>query len=310
MSDRNNGLINAIREWFPGHPHAFCYHHLKHNIEAKYPGSNNRETRDSVIKLFTSCAYTFSKKRFHKKLDELKKEGGDVIKSFLSGLPFENWANSYFPGERYGEMCSNIVESFNSMVLKERALPITQLVDGIRSRLMRLIGERSHESSKWSNVLCPRYEKLLSNHVKAGENWIVNRSNEDVYEVLSKFTCTVDLAARSCSCNNWKFTGFPCVHAVTVMKFIDVEPYQYVDYYFKADTFRECYSHSILPIVQNPDEMPDEDEVPLLLPPNTKNQPGRPRTKRFKSSGETGKIKCGRCGQLGGHNRRTCSERI
>ncbi|KAM7465229.1 hypothetical protein LguiB_012791 [Lonicera macranthoides] len=102
MSDRNNGLINAIREWFPGHPHAFCYHHLKHNIEARFPGSNNRETRETVIQLFTSCAYTLSKKRFHKKLDDLKREGGDVIKSFLSGLPFENWANSYFPGQRYG----------------------------------------------------------------------------------------------------------------------------------------------------------------------------------------------------------------
>ncbi|KAM7529769.1 hypothetical protein LguiB_033179 [Lonicera macranthoides] len=115
MSDRNNGLINAIREWFPGHPHAFCYHHLKNNIEAKFPGSNNRDTRETVIQLFTNCAYTLSRKRFHKKLDELKKEGGAVIRSFLSGLPFENWANSYFSGERYGEMCSNIVESFNSI---------------------------------------------------------------------------------------------------------------------------------------------------------------------------------------------------
>ncbi|KAM7486146.1 hypothetical protein LguiA_002155 [Lonicera macranthoides] len=125
MSDRNIGLINAIREWFPGHPHAFCFHHLRNNIEAKFPGTNNRDTREKVIELFTSCAYTLLKKRFHKKLEELKKEGGDVIKSFLGVLPLENWANSYFPGERYGEMCSNIVESFNSMLVEERKLPIT-----------------------------------------------------------------------------------------------------------------------------------------------------------------------------------------
>ncbi|KAM7474553.1 hypothetical protein LguiB_021796 [Lonicera macranthoides] len=81
---------DQVREWFFGHPHAFYYHHLKHNIEARFAGSNNKETRETVIQLFTSCAYTLLKKRFHKKLNELKKEGGDVIKSFLSGLPFKN----------------------------------------------------------------------------------------------------------------------------------------------------------------------------------------------------------------------------
>lgn len=94
------------------------------------------------------------------------------------------------------------------------------------------------------------------------------------------------------------------------MKFLDVDPYNYVEHYFKVGTFRECYSHSILPIIQNVDDMPDDEDVPLLLPPKTKTQPGRPRTNRIKSTGEVGKIKCGRCGQLCGHNRRTCSENI
>lgn len=198
ISDRNNGLINAIKDWFPGHPHAYCYHHLKVNIQSKFPGSANKDTRDKVINLFTVCAYTYSKKRFNKALIELKKEGGEVIENFLRTLPFKNWANSYFTGERYGEMCSNIVESFNSMVLEERALPITQLIDGIRSRLMRFIGDRSHDASKWTSVLCPKFEKLLNAHVKAGEHWIVNRSSSGVYEVLADHTCKVDLFARNC----------------------------------------------------------------------------------------------------------------
>lgn len=77
-----------------------------------------------------------------------------------------------------------------------------------------------------------------------------------------------------------------------------VDPYEYVDYYFKADTFRVYYSHSIPPIIQNSDDLPDDDEVPLLFPPKTKNHPGRPWTKRFKLSGKVGKTKYRICGQM------------
>ena len=277
---------------------------------ARFSGSGNKDTRDNVLKLFSKCAYTFSKKAFHKNLDELKKEGKDVIESFLSSLPFKHWANSYFPGERYGEMSSNIVESFNSMVLEERTLPITQLVDGIRARLMKFIGDRSYEASKWTSVLCPTKEKLIQKFVKDGQHWIVNRSNHQVYEVMADFKCKVDLGAKTCSCSYWKLYSFPCVHAITIIKFLDTDPYQFVDDYFKAETFRECYSHSILPIIQQADDMLDDNEVPLLLPPKTKTQPGRSRSNRFKSKGQVGKIKCGRCGELGSHNRRTCSANI
>lgn len=214
------------------------------------------------------------------------------MQGFLSTLPFRHWANSYFLGDHYGEMSSNIVESFNSMVLEERTLPITQFIDGIRAKLIKFIGNRSKDAKGWTSVLVPKMEKLMQKHVKEGQHWIVNQSIEDVYEVYSDYKCRVDMGARICSCSRWKLLGFMFVHAVTVMKFIGVDPYQLVEQYFTIKNFRECYSYPIYPIIQNADDLPDDDAHPTVYKITT---------------GEVGKIKYGRCGQLGNHNRRTCS---
>lgn len=87
--------------------------------------------------------------------------GGDDVKDFMKGLHLKNYANSHFPGSRYGELCSNVSESFNSWILNLRTLPITQLVNGIRSKMMTLISDRHAKSSRWATVLCPTHEKTL-----------------------------------------------------------------------------------------------------------------------------------------------------
>lgn len=83
------------------------------------------------------------------------------MQGFLSTLPFRHWANSYFLGDHYGEMSSNIVKSFNSMVLEERTLPITQFINGIRAKLMKFIGDGSKDAKGWTSVLVPKMEKLM-----------------------------------------------------------------------------------------------------------------------------------------------------
>ncbi|KAL7194783.1 hypothetical protein ACSBR1_035090 [Camellia fascicularis] len=61
----------------------------------------------------------------------------------------EQYASGWFSkqittlcGRRYGEMCSNVAESFNSWVREARNLPITNMVDSIRAKLMQQIAKR------------------------------------------------------------------------------------------------------------------------------------------------------------------------
>ncbi|KAM7465917.1 hypothetical protein LguiB_013479 [Lonicera macranthoides] len=61
-------------------------------------------------------------------------------------------------------------------------------------------------------------------------------------------------------------------------------------------------------LILQENELEDGDDA-YARPPTTKKQPDRPRRNRFKSRGEKpqGTMMCGRCGQVGRHNRRTCT---
>ncbi|KAL7220728.1 hypothetical protein ACSBR2_013588 [Camellia fascicularis] len=67
-----------------------------------------------------------------------------------------------FPrGWHYGEMCSNAAESFNSWVREVRNLPITRMVDSIRTKLMRQMAKRRDTSQTWTGIICPKMEFRL-----------------------------------------------------------------------------------------------------------------------------------------------------
>ncbi|KAL2486051.1 SWIM-type domain-containing protein [Abeliophyllum distichum] len=84
---------------------------------------------------------------------------------------------------------------------------------------------------------------------------------------------------------------------------------EFVDYYFHVAAFRKSYEEAIHPI---PTSMRLEYENSVnfdILPPPTKRQPGRPKKKRIRLRGEQVRmIRCGRCGKLGNHNKKTCKE--
>lgn len=101
ISDRNKGLLEALPSVFPHSPHAFCFHHLKHNVLAKYPSSLGKTYRDWIVHLFGKCAYAPTEDAFEMHMRTLKEEGGAVIREFLKNLPKENWSTAYFPGKKF-----------------------------------------------------------------------------------------------------------------------------------------------------------------------------------------------------------------
>ena len=84
------------------------------------------------------------------------------------------------------------------------------------------------------DVFCPRvrkkFEKLkaksLNCHYKlATSNKFQVSNGDDVY--------SVDINARSCSCNAWGLTGIPCKHVITSIGYMREDPKDYVDDVFK-----------------------------------------------------------------------------
>ncbi|XP_028125040.1 uncharacterized protein LOC114321977 [Camellia sinensis] len=271
VSNRNLGLVEVLPKVFPMAFHAYCLYHLKMNLWHHLRGMFRR-LKEKLITLFGKCAYAPTEKIFHQCLVELKIEDGLRVEKFLDDIPYDHWSNAYFRGQRFGEMWSNVAESFNSWIREERHLPIIKLIDSVRIKLMRKIAKRRELVNKWNGLICPKMESKLHDGFNTSRPWIVSSSGNDVYEVHSHPSISVDISKRICSYGEWQLKGFPCAHAA------------------------DC-------------NVDGDSEV--VLPPLSKKQPGRPNKKRIRSNGEKMRqITCSRCEKIGNHNKKSCKEAL
>ncbi|KAE9444688.1 hypothetical protein C3L33_23414, partial [Rhododendron williamsianum] len=158
ISDRNIGLLHAVADVFPGASHSYCLVHLKKNLRTRL-GGVAMDRKRYLVELFGKCAYAPTLELFNELLAELVREGGDKMRDFLSDLDVKHWAHAHFPGHRYSELSSNLAECFNRWIKDERCLPVTQLVDAIRMKLMEQMSRRKEESLRWKTTVCPTWDK-------------------------------------------------------------------------------------------------------------------------------------------------------
>ncbi|KAG5553979.1 hypothetical protein RHGRI_011746 [Rhododendron griersonianum] len=230
-------------------------------------GGLDTKKKKHIVALFHRCACAANVQECDKLLSKLKQDGGVKIIEFLSRLENEHWCHPYFPGKRYGELTSNLVACFNNWIRKERRLPITQLVDKIRLKLMDQMCDRRELAAKWKTVICPKWDKKLVELFGLSKTWNVVRANGDLYEVQSDPSVSVDIARRSCSCGDWQLNMFPCVHGVCALKKSKKDLNDYMECCFFSESYREAYSKCINPVPriwQNVDLDATDD---ILLPP-------------------------------------------
>ncbi|XP_028103609.1 uncharacterized protein LOC114302737 [Camellia sinensis] len=309
VSDRHAGLLESIPIIFPTAKHAFCLQHLQRNLQDKLRYVNS-SYRSVMLAKFRACAYAPTVAAFNQSMEEFTKCGHKVVPAFLKDLPPYYWANAYFQGSRYGEMSSNAIESFNSWIREARHLPITQMIDNIRAKIIRQMAKRRREANTWAGVICPKMEARLVKAYNKGRSWLVSQSNDDVYEVHSFPSVMVDVGRRTCSYFKWQINDFPCAHAVVAIRNSGLNLYQLVIPYYHVAEYQNSYAQNITPIPTV--EKPQFDSADFVIHPSAvKRPPGRPKKKRMLSKGEqVQQIRCGRCQRMGNHNRKTCKEPI
>ncbi|KAL6273177.1 hypothetical protein ACE6H2_023869 [Prunus campanulata] len=124
---------------FPGWPHSYCYYHHKQNLISKYLKSGyGKLLQDRVVNLFSKCADAVTEEEFKVAMDELVVVGSSKVKTFISELSRDHYANAFFQGMRYGDMANSLAESFNNWVGVFRDLPVLPMIEGIRQKLMGL----------------------------------------------------------------------------------------------------------------------------------------------------------------------------
>nr|KAJ0204339.1 hypothetical protein LSAT_V11C500277040 [Lactuca sativa] len=173
------------------------------------------------------------------------------------------------------------------------------------------------KGQQWGNHVCPEIRDKVNFLKKTQRHYQVLPSGLNQFEVRGATDAyEVDLEKKTCSCRLWQLNGFGCAHSVASISFLNRDVKAYEDNIFSTTTFKKAYNYKIAPM-NNSDMWPETNYTPPL-PPINRRMPGRPTTKRKKSTTEnTGthrvskagkKIACSICKEIG-HNKATCPQR-
>ncbi|KAH7839104.1 hypothetical protein Vadar_032991 [Vaccinium darrowii] len=314
ISGRNHGLVSNIPTVFPHCHHAYCLYHLQFNLRDHFSGHFRKEFRNKLVKLFNKIAYAPSVASYNVCVTKFCDHGGAKAKTFLASVPKEHWTNAYFKGKRYGEMSSSAIESFNNWVPEARRMPVMNLVDCLRSKIMVQMSKTREDSATWISEIGPVMDAKLKKRIEKGRAWRVQKSSTGVYEVKSMPAVVVDLEEGTCSCGSWQYNGFLCAHVATVLAKTCGEEESmadYIDPFYHVVAYQQTYEDKIHPVLAM--DIPDftQGTAREIKPPRNRRPPGRPCLKRIRSRGEECTArprKCSRCHQLCNHNYRTCTK--
>ncbi|XP_022857028.1 uncharacterized protein LOC111378093, partial [Olea europaea var. sylvestris] len=313
LSNRQNGIVDAVESNFPTAFHGFCLHHLSENFRKEFNNS-------VLVHLLWEAANALTVWEFETKLLEIEEMSPDAA-FWVRRIPPHLWATSHFEGTRFGHLTANIVESLNSWILEASGLPVVQMMECIRRQLMTWFNERRETSMQWTSLLVPSAERHISEALERAHNYQVLRANEAEFEVISnEGTNIVDIRNRRCSCRGWQLCGLPCSHAVAALLSCRQNVHRFTESCFTVATYRKTYSQTIHPIPDrtlwqemsqgSQNEGSGEDIV--VNPPKTLRPLGQTRKKQTRRE-DRNRVKrvvhCSRCNQTG-HFRTTCAAPI
>lgn len=309
VADFQNGLKKSLSEIFDKCYHSYCLRHLADKLNKDLKGQFSHEARRFMINDFYAAAYAPKLDVFNRSAENIRGISPEAYNWVIESEP-EHWANAFFEGARYNLMTSNFGQQFYSWVSEAHELPITQMIDVLRGKMMESIYTRRVDSSQWTTKLTPSKEERLQKETSIARSFQVLLSHGSTFEVRGESVDNVDVDHWDCSCKEWQLTGLPCCHAIAVFECIGRSPYDYCSRYFTAESYRLTYAESIHPVpnVDRPIQGESAEAVVTVTPPPTKRPPGRPKMKHAESIDIIKRqLQCSKCKGLG-HNKKTCKE--
>ncbi|XP_074313734.1 uncharacterized protein LOC141648926 [Silene latifolia] len=307
MSDRQKGLVDALKVITPKAEVRYCVRHILANFKLQFTGQLLKDT-------FWSAARCTTKAEFNKHMEGMKFLSKPAH-AYLAAIPPQTWSRHAFsPNCKSNLLLNNICETFNSVLKDARDKPILTHMEWIRRYVMKRHSEKREGLKSWKGTQLPyveNYLKWAENEARFGT--VLEGLNYE-YEVDYRGEQhAVKLKEKSCTCNHWQLTGLPYIHAISCIIKNRGNSKMYVDEVYSRATYLRAYGQSItpMPCVNQWDRVGLDEPLP---PPHRKLS-GRPSHKKRKKEAGEGTSKsvkrpkrqraCGNCGVLG-HNTKTC----
>jgi hypothetical protein len=307
ISDREKGLLNAVKSKLPGAIHSMCCQHIAENVHKRF-GQKYKP-------LFWQIARAQSEIAFEEAVQALRQDSLQV-EEYLQSIGYETFAFTQFPHPRFGHDTSNIVESVNSIWREIRELPPLQLIDGIYQWTLTTFHQRLHSSLDSGNTFLSNaaYRQYKHRESVAREFRVFPSSDSDFRVTTSQAldfivhlppTDQLDsLLQGSCTCRKYQEYLAPCSHAIACVQYISKNPYDYFFPYYRWEVLKSTYEVPLQPVTIQGLQPLTEFEV---LPPVKQAKRGRPKVARIRANYQVEKrvYLCTVC-QQPGHNRRVC----
>ncbi|PRQ55220.1 putative MULE transposase domain-containing protein [Rosa chinensis] len=180
MSDKQKGILEAVKELFPNASHRHCARHLYNNF--KGDGNVGQELKD----LFWAAARSTTKNHWIKNLDSIHSKSTKAW-NFLKDKPAEHWSRSHFKVEpKCDILLNNHCESYNSKILPARKMPILGLLEDMRINSMIRHANRRCAGPRWKSKVGPRIEKNLKKNADRSHEYTPLESSHLRFQVQGK----------------------------------------------------------------------------------------------------------------------------
>ncbi|XP_058200756.1 uncharacterized protein LOC131315614 isoform X2 [Rhododendron vialii] len=310
VADFQQGFRDSLHAIFDNCQHGYCLRYLAEKLDKDLKGQFSHEARRLMVQDFYAAAYATKTEAFERCTENIKAISPEAYDWVIQSEP-EHWANVFFGGARYNHMTSNFGELFYSWVSEAIELPITQMVDVLRGKMMELFYTRRVDSNQWETRLTPSMEERLQNETSKSRSLQVLHSHDSIFEVRGESVDLVNIDHWDCSCKGWQITGLPCCHAIAVFERLGRSAYDYCLQYFSTESYRLAYAESILPVPNVEKSVESQlTEAAVTVTPPVKRPAGRPK---MKQTGSVVIIKrqlqCSSCKGLG-HNKRKCNKAL
>ncbi|KAL3684017.1 hypothetical protein R1sor_002039 [Riccia sorocarpa] len=273
VSDRCKGIVNAVRDVFPGQSHTHCTIHLERNL--KRFGKN-------MVKLFQGLYRQRTEERFKEVLQRISatnKECGDYIASIAPNT----YAAYAVPQPRFGHTTSNLVEVGNSCILPLRSYAPFKLCFQMYIYLMELKAKRQRQASAMESRFTPFATDLLQKNEEAAGAYRVRMASANQALVQSNrqdFIVTT-FPDVSCSCLGFKDMLLPCIHILAVERESRRNSDRLVDRVWTVDALCAAHTLTLPPILAQ--EL--KQDLHCMAPPAAVKK-GRRRVRRIPGPGE------------------------
>ncbi|XP_073120813.1 uncharacterized protein [Henckelia pumila] len=154
ISNRHQGIINAVSSVYRNAHHGHCTWHLSQNLKI-------RCKKKGATELFLQIEKIYKQNKFDIAYSDFRKRYPEAAQFLDERDTLDRWTRAYCPNTRYNIMTTNGVESINARLLEERKLPIISLLDSLQ-RLASSWFVRSRNALVAANTnLTPAIEGIL-----------------------------------------------------------------------------------------------------------------------------------------------------